>query len=75
MILFSDKHMKKFWRPLHLQPCIKKKGFVKPQINTKKIWGKMVILPSSFNLKQKQLKYIQNTLKIFSVHKSSQLSY
>lgn len=56
--------MKKFWRPLHLQPCIKRKGFVNPQFNTNKIWGKIVILPSSFNLKQKQLKYIQNNLKI-----------
>lgn len=54
-------NLKNFWRPLHLQPCIEK-SVAQSQKNTNEIWKKIIILPSSNNLKVKELKYIQKRL-------------
>ena len=56
-------NLRNFWRPLHLQPCIKN-CLVTSQINTNKIWSRIIILPSSNNLSKKELKYIQKKLII-----------
>ena len=54
-------NLAKFWRPLHLQPCMQG-TIIKNQKNTNKIWNKIIILPSSNNLSSKEMKYIEEKL-------------
>lgn len=67
VINFMNKnkiYLSKFWRPLHLQPCIKN-AIVKNQKNTNNLWEKIIILPSSNNLSYRQMNHIKSKLKIF----------
>ena len=54
-------NLKNFWRPLHLQPCLK--DYLKTDlINTSQVWNKILVLPSSNNIKLKDLKFIKKKL-------------
>ena len=50
-----------FWKPLHLQyPYMK---FKKENLDfTNKVWNKILVLPSSSNLKRKELNQVIKTL-------------
>ena len=51
-----------FWMPMHLQP-IMRKYIAEDQKNTNNIWKKILVLPSSDNIKNSKQDKVKNFLK------------
>lgn len=61
-LLSSDIQVREFWKPIHMQsPYVDSE---KGELNvTESLWNKILILPSSTNIKEEELEYVTKKLR------------